>query len=232
MKTRILAGFANAALITVAIAGAISGAHAATVVVDSVSTFDADTSGQTTSNFDSFGITGSNFAGFSSVMAGTATFTGTAGGVSELINVNGPGFAASGGNDFLTNSVPDNVAVFAHVYTLTITLSSSVTAFGLDFGTSTSGQNVSFALSNGATANVTTPESFFDGLDFIGFISSQPFDTITLSVTGPSGWGVEDITTATAATPLPAAIPLFASGLGALGLFGWRRKRTARSVAA
>jgi hypothetical protein len=26
-------------------------------------------------------------------------------------------------------------------------------------------------------------------------------------------------------TPLPAALPLFASGLGALGLFGWRRKR-------
>jgi len=27
-------------------------------------------------------------------------------------------------------------------------------------------------------------------------------------------------------TPLPAALPLFATGLGALGLFGWRRKRT------
>ena len=27
------------------------------------------------------------------------------------------------------------------------------------------------------------------------------------------------------ATPLPAALPLFASGLGAMGLFGWRRKR-------
>ena len=26
-------------------------------------------------------------------------------------------------------------------------------------------------------------------------------------------------------TPLPAALPLFVSGLGALGLFGWRRKR-------
>jgi hypothetical protein len=26
-------------------------------------------------------------------------------------------------------------------------------------------------------------------------------------------------------TPLPAALPLFAAGLGAMGLFGWRRKR-------
>ncbi len=28
-------------------------------------------------------------------------------------------------------------------------------------------------------------------------------------------------------TPLPAALPLFATGLGALGLLGWRRKRKA-----
>ena len=33
-----------------------------------------------------------------------------------------------------------------------------------------------------------------------------------------------------AQTPLPAALPLFASGLGALGLLGWRRKR--KNVAA
>ena len=34
-------------------------------------------------------------------------------------------------------------------------------------------------------------------------------------------------------TPLPAALPLFATGLGALGLFGWRRKRkNAAAIAA
>jgi hypothetical protein len=32
-------------------------------------------------------------------------------------------------------------------------------------------------------------------------------------------------------TPLPAALPLFASGLGALGLLGWRRKRKAALAA-
>jgi hypothetical protein len=31
--------------------------------------------------------------------------------------------------------------------------------------------------------------------------------------------------------PLPAALPLFATGLGALGLLGWRRKRKAQAVA-
>jgi hypothetical protein len=40
--------------------------------------------------------------------------------------------------------------------------------------------------------------------------------------------GVADVT----ATPLPAALPLFAGGLGALGLLGWRRKRNAAKLAA
>jgi len=33
-------------------------------------------------------------------------------------------------------------------------------------------------------------------------------------------------------TPLPAALPLFATGLGFLGLLGWRRKKNAAPVAA
>ena len=35
-----------------------------------------------------------------------------------------------------------------------------------------------------------------------------------------------------ASTPLPGALPLFATGLGALGLLGWRRKRKAAALAA
>jgi len=33
-------------------------------------------------------------------------------------------------------------------------------------------------------------------------------------------------------TPLPAALPLFATGLGALGLLGWRRKRKSAAALA
>ena len=33
-------------------------------------------------------------------------------------------------------------------------------------------------------------------------------------------------------TPLPAALPLFASGLGVMGLLGWRRKRKKAAVTA
>jgi hypothetical protein len=50
-----------------------------------------------------------------------------------------------------------------------------------------------------------------------------------IGVTGPDLNDYLGVTT----TPLPAALPLFASGLGALGLFGWRRKRkNAAAIAA
>ena len=53
----------------------------------------------------------------------------------------------------------------------------------------------------------------------------------TLSVDGVddsgalSGVGSYAVGGAVTATPLPAALPLFAGGLGAMGLLGWRRKR-------
>ena len=37
---------------------------------------------------------------------------------------------------------------------------------------------------------------------------------------------------AVSTVPLPAALPLFATGLGALGLLGWRRKRKVAALGA
>jgi hypothetical protein len=37
-------------------------------------------------------------------------------------------------------------------------------------------------------------------------------------------------TAAPVATPIPAALPLFATGIGGLGLLGWRRKRKVQAV--
>jgi hypothetical protein len=69
-----------------------------------------------------------------------------------------------------------------------------------------------FVLTGADISSVT-----FSGNDFgvYGF-ANEPIDTLVL----------------TSATPLPAALPLFASGLGALGLLGWRRKRKAAALAA
>ena len=48
----------------------------------------------------------------------------------------------------------------------------------------------------------------------------RDFDDMVVRITDPDPAPV-------AAVPLPAALPLFATGLGALGLLGWRRKRKA-----
>ncbi len=63
-------------------------------------------------------------------------------------------------------------------------------------------------------------------------------DTINALFINTNGEGQFGCTTcsraeaAVTATPLPAAAPLFASGLGAMGLFGWRRKRKAAAAIA
>jgi hypothetical protein len=44
----------------------------------------------------------------------------------------------------------------------------------------------------------------------------------TASMDGTFDW---DISPSIAATPLPAALPLFATGLSAMGFFGWRKRR-------
>jgi len=46
------------------------------------------------------------------------------------------------------------------------------------------------------------------------------------------GTAIYDLAFAPVATPLPAALPLFATGLAGFGLFGWRRKRSSQAIAA
>jgi hypothetical protein len=79
--------------------------------------------------------------------------------------------------------------------------------------------------------SVLSPSAIcFEG--FTGSCSTPP-DSETLSFGNEfqrTFTGVRSIASASA-TPLPAALPLFATGLGALGLFGWRRKRKETAVA-
>jgi hypothetical protein len=73
------------------------------------------------------------------------------------------------------------------------------------------------------------PPKLFDNqtLFSLGLISGTTF---TWSWNDPNSFGIKvGIPTA---TPLPAALPLFAIGLSALGLLGWRRKRKAAIAAA
>lgn len=57
-----------------------------------------------------------------------------------------------------------------------------------------------------------------------GITVDAPDSFVTNNIFAPPG--------AVGVTPVPAALPLFATGLGALGLLGWRRKKKAAVLAA
>jgi hypothetical protein len=89
-----------------------------------------------------------------------------------------------------------------------------------------------------ATATQTNPTAIgpFNTSLLIASSLTAPFSmTETLSFTLAPGAEVNlvgfDTTLGPAPVPLPATLPLFATGLGALGLLGWRRKRKAQAVA-
>ena len=88
--------------------------------------------------------------------------------------------------------------------------------------------NVSFTFSRSLNPG-DAPFSFFEGTSPIKLLLA--FDALntgdTVSTTGFSGSVTYNFSPVVAAVPLPGALPLFATGLGALGLLGWRRKRKA-----
>jgi hypothetical protein len=64
-----------------------------------------------------------------------------------------------------------------------------------------------------------------------GFVTENFSGGSTYSITaGYDNFEVGNLPT-TGATPLPAALPLFATGIGGLGLLGWRRKRKVQAAA-
>ena len=77
-----------------------------------------------------------------------------------------------------------------------------------------------------ATFSSTLASNFFVGVN--EFLVSD-----INSGGGPSGAAFyATVSYDVSTTPLPAALPLFATGLGALGLLGWRRKRKTAALAA
>ncbi len=67
---------------------------------------------------------------------------------------------------------------------------------------------------------------------YLGFTSTDPITGFQWDTIGGTNLntGFTNISVGSA-TPLPGTLPLFASGLGMLGLLGWRRKRKAQAAA-
>jgi choice-of-anchor A domain-containing protein len=112
-----------------------------------------------------------------------------------------------------------------------VTLLNGLVADGVLWNFTTSGKNID--LNNNAS-------SFPLPLAFMGDILA-PNDALSLvnanldgRVFGGDSSDMQivsgDTINGPVATPLPAALPLFATGLGGLGLFGWRRKRRTQAA--
>ena len=91
--------------------------------------------------------------------------------------------------------------------------------FVVDFGTSQLLNLLNTGTSKLYTFDVDASGSS-TALDFMGY--NVPSNTFLSEVS---------VTPDEVATPIPAALPLFATGIGVMGLLGWRRKRRAPEVA-
>jgi hypothetical protein len=114
---------------------------------------------------------------------------------------------------------------------VTVTFPKAIYAVGVFFNVNPNSGNYDL---NTPVGDVSTGSASFDTDTFVfdGITSGTPFSSITLvsEDTSLGSYNIPEIEFAV--TPLPATLPLFATGLGALGLFGWRKKRTAAFAAA
>lgn len=99
--------------------------------------------------------------------------------------------------------------------------------YSFDIQTSSTGAIINWAilvyLSYGPETAMIQTNNSGDSTSSLG-----PTTLISASNSGaPGAWSVSD---PPFATPLPAALPLFAGGLGVFGLLGWRRKRKAAAL--
>ena len=149
----------------------------------------------------------------------------------NLVGVNGNPFAsttvgftlAAGAGDASWMSIPGYIATkpaglidgTTNFYGCNSTgaLTSSCTGDGASFGQPTHWEGVSFT-------GLTAGDYQFTYIPIVN-------PSLEWSIYNPNMNGIFAITGAVinGETPLPAALPLFSSGLGALGLLGWRRKR-------
>jgi hypothetical protein len=175
--------------------------------------------------------------------AGTTTVDG------GVLSLNITSVPAPGGGEWevftftTTSGGPIGLAVLnweIALSNISLTQTLHATQFFIDWGTN--GTLFSPTTNTGNLSVETNPitgsgnvlgESFSLNLSSVSFNASEnPFDALAAD-----GFVVASLNEFQAAflvstpTPLPAALPLFATGIGGLGLLGWSRKRKARAAA-
>ena len=151
------------------------------------------------------------------------------------------------------NAANSQTVVFRTTFDLTGYIPSTASIVGLA-GWATDDFGLDILINGVSTGQATAPNcngssycgytpfivasSFIAGINTLDFlVQNSPASACdagcqTLFGGNPFGLRVEMTGTADiSAVPLPAALPLFATGLGALGWLGWRRKRKAAALA-
>jgi hypothetical protein len=150
-----------------------------------------------------------------------------------------PGYAATLSFDFSFPNGLTNNATSAATHVIVDSYPAGLILPAAPFETNVSAAAPSsFTVSNGSITEAGYAVSIPTGGPFVGTLclSLGPSPAGTCGTAGDSFLedgqlnDVEGPVTFTA-TPLPTALPLFATGIGALGLLGWCRKRKAQAVA-
>jgi hypothetical protein len=172
----------------------------------------------------------------------TSTLTANTGSVTTATTI------TSGAPDQVTTILTNNIGLTSG-QTVTLTSPTPVTmgaAFQKTFSTTIGGLAANFT--ENLTVTTVTPGPTSRGIDASGTISCSGagctgFDATTpvfysAAYTQNGGPGAQinasfnDSTTPPSTIPLPAALPLFATGVGGFGFLGWRRKRKAQALTA
>lgn len=112
---------------------------------------------------------------------------------------------------------------------ITITFPTAITDFFLDvYNGETYSDQFTVSDNLGNTNTVTLTSNGNGGNALIAFPAAG--NVVTISTTDPNfDFSIDNLGfdqgLSPNPTPIPAALPLFATGLGAMGLFGWRKKR-------
>ena len=139
---------------------------------------------------------------------------------------------------FFGNPLPsiDNDDGLTDTIAITSTSGALFQFIGLDYGcggsSSTCGYSAIGSLGGSQVFSFSDPLGVANtGLWYTrASLNTSIIDKLELTITAFDS-NFDNIVLGPVATPLPATLPLLASGLGALGLLGWRRKRKAQAAA-
>jgi len=120
----------------------------------------------------------------------------------------------------------DAVGFFQPVDTITFGFATPITAFGIDFNTfaTTAGSYTATTDGGDVAPSVFDPFPGFSTGQFLGFLSTDPFSSVTIAATVGFGYSLD--TMRTDLIPEPASLVLVSLGLVGLGLLRRRSRRS------